>query len=183
MIRPCSDADFDTIGSIINDAAQAYRGVIPPDRWHEPYMPPEALRHEIQSGVRFWGWEESGQLDGVMGIQDVEDVTLIRHAYVRTCRRGQGIGGKLLSELRQLTSRPVLMGTWAAATWAISFYEKHGFRLVTPEEKDRLLKRYWSIPERQVETSVVLGDQRWFSSFGTPPMPIDDERAKPRKSC
>ena len=163
MIRPCTDADFDTIFVIINDAAEAYRGVIPADRWHEPYMPREELRHEIQSGVRFWGWEEDGELVGVMGIQDVQDVTLIRHAYVRTAKRNKGIGGKLLSELRTLTNRPVLMGTWAAATWAIRFYEKHGFRLVTPEEKNRLLKKYWSIPERQVETSVVLGDERWFS--------------------
>ena len=119
--------------------------------------------HEIDGGVRFWGWEEDGELVGVMGIQDVQDVTLIRHAYVRTAQRNKGIGGKLLCELRKLTSRPVLMGTWAAASWAIRFYEKHGFRLVTPEEKNRLLKKYWSIPERQVETSVVLGDGRWFS--------------------
>jgi N-acetylglutamate synthase-like GNAT family acetyltransferase len=163
MIRPCDHADFDTIFSIINEAAEAYRGVIPEDRWHEPYMPREELRHEIQSGVRFWGWEEDGQLIGVMGIQDVQDVTLIRHAYVRTAKRNKGVGGKLLCELRKLTARPVLMGTWAAATWAIRFYERHGFRLVTPEEKNRLLKKYWSIPERQVETSVVLGDERWFS--------------------
>jgi len=163
MIRPCTDADFETIFSIINEAAEAYRSVIPADRWHEPYMPREELRHEIDGGVRFWGWEEDGELVGVMGIQDVQDVTLIRHAYVRTAQRNKGIGGKLLCELRKLTSRPVLMGTWAAASWAIRFYEKHGFRLVTPEEKNRLLKKYWSIPERQVETSVVLGDGRWFS--------------------
>ena len=156
MIRPCNEADFDTICSVINDAAEAYRGVIPPDRWHEPYMPQEALRHEIQSGVRFWGHEEDGKLVGVMGIQDVQDVTLIRHAYVRTAKRGQGIGGKLLAELRTKATRPILIGTWAAATWAIRFYEKHGFWMVTPDEKDRLLKKYWSIPERQVETSVVL---------------------------
>lgn len=162
MMRPCTDADFDTVFSIINEAAEAYRGVIPADRWHEPYMSREELRHEIASGVRFWGYEEAGELVGVMGIQDVQDVTLVRHAYVRTAKRGQGIGGKLLCELRELTARPVLMGTWAAATWAIGFYQKHGFRLVAPEEKDRLLKRYWSIPERQVETSVVLGDERWF---------------------
>ena len=156
MLRPCTDADFDAIYAIINDAAEAYRGVIPADRWHEPYMPRDQLRHEIDSGVRFWGWEENGELVGIMGIQDVQDVTLIRHAYVRTANRGQGIGGRLLGELRQMTDRSVLIGTWAAATWAIQFYEKHGFKTVTPEEKDRLLKRYWSIPERQVETSVVL---------------------------
>jgi N-acetylglutamate synthase-like GNAT family acetyltransferase len=163
MIRTCNDADFETISTIINEAAEAYRGIIPPDRWHEPYMPPEELRREIESGVRFWGYEEEGELIGVMGIQDVQDVTLIRHAYVRTARRSKGIGGKLLADLREKSARPILMGTWAAAIWAIRFYEKHGFRLVTPEEKDRLLKKYWSIPERQVETSVVLADERWFN--------------------
>lgn len=162
MIRPCDDNDFEAIYAVVNDAAEAYRGVIPPDRWHEPYMPREQLRREIDSGVRFWGLEEDGELAGVMGIQDVQDVTLVRHAYVRTAMRNQGIGGKLLARLRTLTNRPVLMGTWAAATWAIRFYQKHGFRLVTPEEKDRLLTKYWSIPDRQVETSVVLGDERWF---------------------
>jgi N-acetylglutamate synthase-like GNAT family acetyltransferase len=159
MIRLCRDIDFEAIHSIINDAAEAYRGVIPADRWHEPYMSREELRQEIKSGVRFWGYEEGGKLVGAMGIQDVQDVTLIRHAYVRTDRRNQGIGGKLLAELRTLTGRPILIGTWAAATWAIRFYEKHGFRLVTPEEKDRLLKKYWSIPARQIETSVVLAEQ------------------------
>ncbi len=162
MIRPCNHADFDTIFSIINEAAEAYRGIIPADRWHEPYMPEEDLRHDIQSGVRFWGYEDDGELVGVMGIQNVQDVTLIRHAYVRTAKRGRGIGGKLLAELRKMTDRPILIGTWAAATWAIRFYQKHGFRLVTPEEKDRLLKKYWSIPERQVETSVVLAEGNWF---------------------
>jgi N-acetylglutamate synthase-like GNAT family acetyltransferase len=117
----------------------------------------------MASGVRFWGYEEHGELVGVMGIQDVGDVTLIRHAYVRTAERNHGIGGILLSELRRMTTRPTLIGTWAAATWAIRFYEKHGFQLVTHAEKDRLLKQYWSIPERQVETSVVLADERWFS--------------------
>jgi N-acetylglutamate synthase-like GNAT family acetyltransferase len=159
MIRLCTIADFDSIYAIVNEAAAAYRGVIPADRWHEPYMPEEELRHEIKSGVRFWGYEEAGQLLGVMGIQDVQDVTLIRHAYVRTAKRGQGVGGKLLAELREMTTRPILIGTWAAATWAIAFYEKHGFRLVTPAEKDRLLQKYWSIPARQVETSVVLAEE------------------------
>jgi N-acetylglutamate synthase-like GNAT family acetyltransferase len=163
MIRPCTDSDFEAIYAIINEAAEAYRGVIPADRWHDPYMPRDDLRHEIESGVRFWGYEENDELVGVMGIQDVQDVTLIRHAYVRAAQRGRGMGGKLLAELRQMTNRPVLMGTWAAAIWAIRFYEKHGFRLVTPKEKDRLLKKYWAIPERQVETSVVLGDERWFA--------------------
>jgi N-acetylglutamate synthase-like GNAT family acetyltransferase len=158
MIRSCDDADFRAIYVIINEAAEAYRGAIPADRWHEPYMPEEELRREIQAGVQFWGWEEDGELIGVMGIQDVQNVTLIRHAYVRTAKRGQGIGGRLLADLRAKTTRPILIGTWAAATWAIQFYEKHGFRLVTTEEKNRLLKKYWSIPERQVETSVVLAE-------------------------
>jgi N-acetylglutamate synthase-like GNAT family acetyltransferase len=156
VIRPCTESDFEAIYEIVNDAAQAYKGVIPADRWHEPYMSREELQHEIDAGVRFWGYEEDGTLVGVMGIQDVQDVTLIRHAYVRTTQRRKGIGGKLLSHLLTLTGRPILIGTWAAATWAIQFYEKHGFRLVSEEEKNRLLKTYWSIPERQVRTSVVL---------------------------
>ena len=162
MIRKCNTIDFETIYAIINDAAQAYKDVIPDDRWEEPYMSSDELQHEIDDGVEFWGYEEDGQLIGVMGIQDVQDVTLIRHSYVRTARRNQGIGGSMLSELLQKTTRLTLVGTWADAVWAIRFYEKHGFRLVTPKEKDRLLKKYWSIPERQVETSVVLADQKWF---------------------
>jgi N-acetylglutamate synthase-like GNAT family acetyltransferase len=160
LIRPCDDRDFEAIYAIINDAAEAYRGVIPEDRWHEPYMSKDDLQHEIQSGVRFWGYEENGELVGVMGIQDVQDVTLIRHAYVCMADRNRGIGGQLLSELRKLTTRPVLVGTWAAAAWAIRFYQRHGFRLVSTEEKDRLLKRYWSIPDRQVEASVVLAERK-----------------------
>jgi GNAT superfamily N-acetyltransferase len=162
LIRPCNDGEFETIYDIINDAAEAYQGIIPADRWQEPYMSGEELRHEIDEGVVFWGYEENGELLGVMGIQDVQDVTLMRHAYVRTVRRNQGIGGRLLAVLREKTRWPVLIGTWAAAVWAVRFYEKHGFRMVTPEEKDRLLKKYWSIPERQIETSVVLADRRWF---------------------
>jgi len=156
MIRRCDEADFDVIFSIINDGAEAYKGVIPADRWTEPYMSREHLRHEMGEGVEFWGYEEGGTLLGVMGIQAVKDVTLIRHAYVRTHGQGKGIGAKLLAHLRTLTQRPVLIGTWKDASWAIGFYEKHGFRLVDDEERDRLLKKYWSIPQRQVETSVVL---------------------------
>jgi GNAT superfamily N-acetyltransferase len=158
MIRQCNKDDFEAIYAIINDAAMAYEGIIPADRWKTPYMPREELRHEIASDAIFWGYEEGGRLIGVMGIQDVQDVTLIRHAYVRTARRNQGIGGMLLKKLLLKTARPILIGTWADAIWAIRFYEKHGFRLVTPQEKDMLLNRYWSIPERQVETSVVLAD-------------------------
>ncbi|MEJ2254778.1 MAG: GNAT family N-acetyltransferase [Nitrospirota bacterium] len=155
-IRQCDAADFEAVLEIINDASRAYKDVIPADRWKEPYMPREELSHEIDEGVVFWGYEEQGELLGVMGVQDVEDVTLIRHAYVRTAWRNRGIGGRLLSFLRKRISRPILIGTWADAAWAIGFYQKHGFTVVSPEEKERLLRKYWNIPERQVETSVVL---------------------------
>jgi len=163
-LRPCRSDEFGVIWEIINDAAQAYQGVIPEDRWHEPYMPPAELKEQMERGVVFWGMELDGKLAGVMGIQPVRDVTLIRHAYVRTAFRNQGIGGNLLKHLRASTTRPILIGTWAAAIWAVAFYEKHGFRKVTPAEKDRLLKKYWSIPDRQIETSVVLADERWFET-------------------
>ena len=159
MIRQCTEKDFEAIYEIINDAAQVYKGVIPADRWKEPYMPADELRHEIGDGVVFWGYEEDGELFGVMGIQPVQDVTLIRHAYVRTGHKKQGIGSKLISHLRTLTDMPILIGTWADAVWAIRFYEKHGFRTVSKEQKTRLLRKYWSIPERQVETSVVLAEK------------------------
>ena len=161
MIRRCDDRDFDTIWAIINDGAQAYKGIIPADRWIEPYMTRQKLRHEIGDGVVFWGCEESGTLAGVMGIQQVQDVTLIRHAYVLTGRQKRGIGGRLLSHLLKLAKNPVLIGTWADAIWAIHFYQKNGFQLVSPQEKDRLLKKYWTVPERQIETSVVLADPAW----------------------
>jgi GNAT superfamily N-acetyltransferase len=156
MIRLCNRQDFEAIWTIINDGAEAYRGVIPADRWHEPYMTRDKLRSEIEAGVTFWGVEDKGMLQGVMGIQDVQDVTLIRHAYVRTSERRSGIGGKLLSHLQTLTIRPVLIGTWADASWAIRFYEKHGFKPVPADQKDRLLQRYWNVPVRQIETSIVL---------------------------
>ena len=164
MIRPCTPADIDTIYAIVNDAAIAYKGVIPADRWHEPYMPKPELQAAIDSGVVFWGFEMDGMLVGVMGIQPVQDVTLIRHAYVRSSHRRHGIGGQLLRLLLARTTTPTLIGTWAAADWAIRFYEKHGFRLVTAAEKDRLLPKYWGVPQRQIETSVVLGDGRWFDA-------------------
>jgi GNAT superfamily N-acetyltransferase len=160
-IGPCTAVDVPAIFEIINQSAQAYKGVIPADRWHEPYMPQAELESEIARGVRFFGCRLDGQLVGVMGIQDVKDVTLIRHAYVRPEHRGHGIGGALLESLSRLTSRPVLIGTWKAATWAIRFYEKHGFALASDEEKDRLLKIYWTVPERQIAESVVLSDARW----------------------
>ncbi len=161
MIRRCDDRDFEAIWAIINDGAQAYRGIIPADRWTEPYMSREHLRQEIADGVVFWGYEESEDLLGVMGLQQVQDVTLIRHAYVRSGNQKRGIGGQLLAHLRKLAKGPVLIGTWADAVWAIRFYERYGFRRIEPEEKSRLLKRYWTIPDRQIETSVVLADCQW----------------------
>jgi len=166
MIRRCDDQDFELIWVIINDGAEAYRGTIPEDRWTEPYMSREKLQHEIDDDVVFWGYQDSGTLIGVMGIQHVQDVTLIRHAYVRTGSQKQGVGSRLLSHLRELTKDPVLIGTWADAVWAIRFYERHGFQVVSAEEKDRLLKKYWKIPERQIETSVVLADSKWWSITG-----------------
>ena len=164
MIRDCVSTDFEAIYEIINDAAQAYRGIIPPDRWHEPYMPREELREEIAAGVAFLGYEQDGELAGVMGIQDIQDVTLIRHAYVRTAQRSRGIGGELLARIMDDAVRPVLIGTWADAVWAVRFYERHGFKVVSTQEKERLLRKYWSVPGRQIETSVVLADQAWFAT-------------------
>ncbi len=154
--RRCRDSERPEILAVINAAAEAYRSVIPPDRWHEPYMPAEELHGEIAGGVRFWGYEEDGELVGVMGVQRVRDVELIRHAYVLPRLQGRGVGTELLRHLRSLSDGVLLVGTWAAASWAIAFYERNGFELVSPEEKDRLLREYWSIPERQIETSVVL---------------------------
>jgi N-acetylglutamate synthase-like GNAT family acetyltransferase len=161
-IRPCTPADFDVIHEIINDAASAYKGVIPDDCWHEPYMSREELQREMNDGVTFWAYEEDGNVVGVMGIQNVQDVVLVRHAYVRTSHRNHGIGAQLLAHLRSLADAPVLIGTWTDARWAIRFYEKHGFRLVDEPTKVRLLARYWRIPQRQVETSVVLADAAWW---------------------
>jgi GNAT superfamily N-acetyltransferase len=177
VIRPCTEDDLAAAWTIINAAATAYAGVIPDDRYHEPYMSKKELRSEIDDGVRFWGWFEEeragagsvgdetlarpsslppARLVGVMGIQDVGDVTLIRHAYVEPSRQGRGIGGELLDHLVSLPHAPLLVGTWEAATRAIGFYERHGFRLVSSQEKNELLRRYWHVPERQIETSVVL---------------------------
>jgi len=164
MIRKGTDEDFEEIFSIINDAAIAYKGVIPPDRWHEPYMTKEELRAQIEDGVRFSCYVDNNEIIGVMGVQDKADVELIRHAYVRTKQRKKGIGSLLLQELINDAKKPILIGTWKAADWAVRFYEKHGFRLVEEEEKNRLLKKYWAIPDRQAETSVVLVDGKYKGS-------------------
>jgi len=157
MIQRLLLSDFQSIFEVVNDAAQSYKGVIPADRWKEPYMQAEEVKAEIADGVDFYGWRENGALIGIMGIQRVRDVTLIRHAYVLTSHQGGGIGAKLLEYLLSLAhTRQILVGTWGAAWWAIRFYEKHGFRLVSREETNKLLRDYWNIPERQVETSVVL---------------------------
>jgi GNAT superfamily N-acetyltransferase len=158
IIRPCRDDDRIAILAIINAAAEAYRGVIPADRWHEPYMPREELNSEIAAGVVFWGYEEDGSLAGVMGIQSVRDVDLIRHAYVLPSSQRRGIGGALLGHLRQLSTRRILIGTWEAADWAIRFYIRHGFELVVPVRKTVLLKAYWDVPDRQMEVSAVLAN-------------------------
>lgn len=155
-IRECVDQDFPAILAIINAAAEAYRGAIPPDRWHDPYMSGDELQAELAAGVLFSGYEDDDGLRGVMGLQAVRDVDLIRHAYVLPDYQRHGIGGTLLRHVRRQSARRMLVGTWAAATWAIDFYQRHGFVLVTPVAKARLLKTYWTIPERQIETSVVL---------------------------
>jgi N-acetylglutamate synthase-like GNAT family acetyltransferase len=162
LIRQCRDSDFKAIYQVINEAAQVYKGILSGDWWTEPYMPQGELQKELGNGVNFWGYEKDGKLVGVMGIQSVQDVTLIRHAYVRTANQNKGVGGKLLATLRQQTTRPILVGTWAGAVWAVSFYENHGFRLISQGEKDQLLRKYWSIPERQIENSVVLASKKWF---------------------
>jgi len=159
MIRRCLDSDIDAMHAIINDAAQAYRGVIPADCWHEPYMERSHLIADIAAGVEFWCWEDAETLVGIMGLQQMRDVALIRHAYVAPAYQGRGIGGALLSRLSEKITGRLLVGTWASAQWAVSFYERHGFRLVPGEEKDRLLDAYWQISVRQRDTSVVL--TRW----------------------
>jgi GNAT superfamily N-acetyltransferase len=165
-IRLCRDDERGEIFEIVNAAAEAYRGVIPADRWHEPYMPREELDDEIAAGVTFWGYEDDGALLGVMGVQAVRDVDLIRHAYVRPDSQGKGIGGALLQHLVSSSSRQLLVGTWAGAEWAIRFYRHHRFEQVGPATKTRLLQTYWTIPERQIETSVVLAK---------PPLPDDED--------
>jgi N-acetylglutamate synthase-like GNAT family acetyltransferase len=162
LIRKSVDEDFAVMLAIINDAARAYRGVIPADRWHEPYMPEEELAKEIASGVVFWVAEQEGRVSALMGIQDKGDVALVRHAYVATTTQRSGVGTKLLRHVQGLTEKPILIGTWSAASWAVEFYRRNGFTVLPTAEKERLLRTYWSIPARQVETSVVLADGRWI---------------------
>ena len=157
-------SDLPRVFALVNEAAQAYRGVIPADRWHEPYMPLEELEGEIARGVLFWVAEQEGRLLGVMGVQDRGDVALVRHAYVATGTQRQGVGTRLLRHVEALVHKPVLIGTWADAAWAIDFYRRNGYVVVSDDEKDRLLRTYWTIPERQIATSVVLADGRWMAS-------------------
>ena len=166
-VRRCRDDEREAILRIVNLAAEAYRGVIPADRWHEPYMPASELDEEIAAGVTFWGYESDEELLGVMGIQAVRDVDLIRHAYVMPGRQRGGVGSALLEHLFGLTTQRLLVGTWAAAEWAIEFYRRHGFELVTPEQKTALLRSYWRIPERQIATSVVLANPPLNDGSGT----------------
>jgi GNAT superfamily N-acetyltransferase len=161
LIRKSREAEMAVMLAIINEAAQAYRGVIPADRWHEPYMPMHELVEEIAAGVVFWVAEQEGRLLGVMGIQDKGDVALVRHAYVAPSTQRKGVGTRLLRHVESLNGKPLLIGTWADASWAIEFYRRNGFTVVPSSHKDRLLRTYWSIPARQIETSVVLADGRW----------------------
>jgi GNAT superfamily N-acetyltransferase len=161
MICKLLPSDFASILKVVNDAAQAYKGVIPDDRWKEPYMSAGELKKEIEAGVTFYGWVEDNILVGVMGVQSIKNTTLIRHSYVLTKYQRRGIGGTLLEHLKNLVKTPeILVGTWQDATWAIHFYEKHGFKLVSLREKERLLRKYWNIPDRQIETSIVLKFKR-----------------------
>ena len=155
-IRPCEADERPAILAIVNEAAEAYRDVIPADCWHEPYMPASELDEEIAAGVEFWGYDDGRELVGIMGIQPVRDVDLIRHAYVAPGSQRQGVGGALLEHLAARGTRPLLVGTWADAVWAIDFYRRHGFEQVSPDRKTALLAAYWTIPERQIEVSVVL---------------------------
>jgi GNAT superfamily N-acetyltransferase len=164
LIRKSVEADLAAMLAIVNEAAQAYRGVIPADRWHEPYMPRDELVKEIAGGVVFWVAEQEGRLLGVMGIQDKGAVALVRHAYVAPTIQRIGVGTRLLRHVEGLADKPILIGTWADASWAIEFYRRNGFTIVPNDHKERLLRTYWSIPAKQIEASVVLGDGRWMEA-------------------
>lgn len=166
IIRRAEADDFESMLVIVNDAAVAYRGAIPDDRWHEPYMSSEELAHEIDpGGVEFWVADDAGRITGIMGVQDKGDVVLVRHAYVAPTAQRSSLGRMLLRHLEALVEKPILIGTWAAASWAIRFYEQNGYVLLDREEVERLLRKYWSIPERQVETSVVLAKRPYISQI------------------
>jgi N-acetylglutamate synthase-like GNAT family acetyltransferase len=167
QIRRSEETDRVAMLAVINDAAQAYRVVIPGDRWRDPYMPKDELLREIEDDINFWVAEDEGRVLGVMGIQDKGAVTLVRHAYVAPTTQRMGVGTRLLRHVQRLTDKPILIGTWATASWAIEFYRRNGFTLLSDTEKDRLLRMYWSIPERQIETSVVLADRRWMDAQRT----------------
>ena len=164
LLRKSVEADLAAILAIVNDAAQAYREVIPVDRWRDPYMSTDELEKEIAGGVVFWVAEQEGRLSGVMGIQDKGDVALVRHAYVAPTTQRKGVGTRLLRHVEGLVDKPILIGTWASASWAIEFYRRNRFTVVPNSDKDRLLRTYWSIPARQIETSVVLADRRWMEA-------------------
>lgn len=164
LIRKSVEADLAPIFAVVNEAAQAYRGVIPADRWHEPYMPMAELLREIADGIVFWVAEDEGRVLGTMGIQDKGAVALVRHAYVAPTAQRKGVGTRLLRHVEGLAGKPILMGTWADASWAIEFYRQNGYTVVPDNDKDRLLRTYWSIPERQIQTSVVLADRRWMEA-------------------
>ena len=164
MIKRCLDVELESILTVINDAAQAYYGVIPQDAWQEPYMAKDELKSEICAGVQFWGYYVKESLVGVMGIQDKKDVTLIRHAYVCTSERRKGLGTKLLEHLEEYSKNPILIGTWEDATWAIEFYKKNGYRLILGYERGRLLAKYWTVSTKQAGASVVLANAQWTGS-------------------
>lgn len=164
MIRACTNSDFEEVRSVINDSASAYKGTIPSQLFREPWMSIEYLRDEIAAGVAFYGFEEDGELAGVMGVQDVQDVSLIRHSYVRTSKRRHGIGAALLRFHLGAAQKSVLVGCLKAMTWAIAFYEKHGFVLVSDQERDLLRAKYWKLSAEHVKHSVVLADSRWHES-------------------
>jgi N-acetylglutamate synthase-like GNAT family acetyltransferase len=168
QIRQSVTADVTAILALVNDAAQVYRGAIPADRWHEPYMPMTELAEEIGAGVIFWLAEERGRLLGLMGIQDKGAVALVRHAYVTPGTQRTGVGTALLRHVERLADKPMLVGTWADAAWAIEFYRRNGFTVVSSSQKNALLRMYWSISERQIETSVVLADGRWIETQRRP---------------
>lgn len=163
QIRRARPDESGAVAALIEDAAAAYRGVIPPDCWHEPYMPLDDLVREIDDDVRFWLLEQAGRVVAAMGLQLVGDVALIRHAYVLPAQQRRGHGTALLTYLRERTERPMLVGTWRAAVWALRFYQRHGFSLLAEADAERLLRRYWTVPSRQREASVVLADARWLA--------------------